>query len=206
VDETAISFVGAFGGGGGPGDGAKEFALLGSFPARFFAGFGFAVEGLSDGGRTALLAEGEDLDVELAAFVFDVEHVADADLSGGLCGLAVGEDALQLAGFRGLFARLEEAGGPEPFVDAGSGHAGIVVDFLDAQLDGSEHASGKGEERADQLECAADDEADESEREQDQPDEWEENHGCQGQGPAEESEKTEEQEVKHRWCSSPERF
>jgi hypothetical protein len=161
---------------------------------------------LGDGGGSALLAEGEDLDVEFAAFVFNVEHVAYTDLSGGLCGLAVGEDALQLAGFGGLLARLEEAGGPEPFIDAGSGHAGIVVDFLDAQLDGAEHPTGKGEERADQFECSADYKSDETEGEQDQPDEWEEDHGCQRQGPAEDGEKTEEKEVEHRCCSSPERF
>jgi hypothetical protein len=41
----------------------------------------------------------------------------------------VRKNALQLAGFGGLLARLEEAGSPEPFIDAGSGHAGIVVDF-----------------------------------------------------------------------------
>jgi hypothetical protein len=153
-----------------------------------------------------LLAEGEDLDSELAAFVFDVQHVADANLAGWLGGLAVGEDALEFAGFRGLLARLEEAGSPEPFVDAGSGHAGIVVDFLGAELDGAEHAAGKGEERADQLKCSSDDEADETEREQDQPDEWKEDQGGEGQGPAKEGEKTEEKEVEHRCCSSPERF
>jgi hypothetical protein len=143
VDETAVAFVGAFGRSGGPGDRAEEFAFFSGFVPSFFAGFGFAVEVLGDGGRAALLAEGEDLDVELAAFVFNVEHVADTDLAGRLCRLAVGEDALQLAGFGGLLARLEEAGGPEPFIDAGSGHAGIVVDFLGAELDGAEHAAGK---------------------------------------------------------------
>ena len=77
-----------------------------------------------DGGA-ALLAEGEDFDVEFAAFVFDVEHVADADLAGGLGGLVVRGDAIELAGFGGLLAGLEEAGGPEPFVDAGAGHGSI---------------------------------------------------------------------------------
>ena len=73
-------------------------------------------------------------------------------------------------------------------------------------LDGAEHAAGKGEERADQLECSANDEADETEWKQDQPDQWEEDYGCQREGPAEESEKTEEKEVEHRCCSSPQRF
>ena len=112
VDEAAISFVGALGGRGGPGDGAEELALLRGFAPSFFAGFGFSVEGLGDGGGAALLAEGEDLDVKLAAFVFDVEHVADVDLAGGLGGVVVGGDAVQVAGFGGLLAGLEEAGGP----------------------------------------------------------------------------------------------
>jgi len=87
----------------------------------------FLYIGLGDGGGAALLAEGEDLDVELAAFVFDVEHVADADLAGGLGGVDVRGDAVQLAGFGGLLAGLEEAGGPKPFVDAGSGHRFIFA-------------------------------------------------------------------------------
>jgi len=127
VDEAAVAFVGALGGSGGPGDGAEEFAFFGGFAAGLFAGFGFAVEGLCDGGGGSLLAEGEDFDVEFAAFVLDVEHVADADFAGGLGEDVVGEDAVEVAGFGGLFARLEEAGGPEPFVDASAGHAGIVA-------------------------------------------------------------------------------
>jgi len=84
---------------------------------------------LSDERGAALLAEGEDLNVEFAAFVFDVEHVADVDLAGGLGGLVVGEDAVQVAGFDCLLASFEEARGPEPFVDACSGHALIFADF-----------------------------------------------------------------------------
>ena len=110
-----------------PGDGAEEFALFGGLAAGLFALFGLAVEGLGDGGGAALLAEGEDLDVELAAFVFDVEHVADADFAGRLGGLVVRGDAVEVAGLGGLLAGLEEAGGPEPFVDAGAGHGSIFV-------------------------------------------------------------------------------
>jgi hypothetical protein len=130
VDEAAVAFVGALAGSGcGPGHGAEEFAFFGCFAAGFFALFGFAIEGLRDGGGASLLAEGDDLDVKFAAFVFDVEHVANVDLAGGLGGVVVREDAVQVAGFGGLFAGLEEAGGPEPFVDAGSGHALILADF-----------------------------------------------------------------------------
>jgi hypothetical protein len=125
VDEAAVAFVGAFGG-CSVGHGAEEFALFGGFAARFFAGFGFAVEGLGDGGGAALLAEGEDLDLEVAAFVFDAEHVADADFASGFDRLLVRENALQFAGFGGLLAGLEEARGPEPLVNAGAGHASIL--------------------------------------------------------------------------------
>ena len=72
--------------------------------------------------------------MEVAAFVGDLECVADADLAGGLGGLAVGEDAFEVAGFGGLLAGFEEAGGPEPLVDAGAGHALIVADFLGTKL------------------------------------------------------------------------
>jgi len=80
------------------------------------------VKGLCDGGSGALIAEGEDFDFELAGFVADVEEVADLDFAGGLGALAVGGDAAQVEGFRGLFAGLEEARGPEPLVDADAGH------------------------------------------------------------------------------------
>jgi len=88
VDEAAVALGGAFGGRGEV-ERAEELALFGGFAAKLFAGFGLAVEGLGDGCGAALLAEGEDFDLELAGFVFDVEHVADADLAGGLGGLMV---------------------------------------------------------------------------------------------------------------------
>ena len=111
VDEAAVAFGGAFGWSGEV-EWAKKLALLDGLAAKLFAGFGFAVEGLGDGGGTALLAESEDFDLELAAFVFDVEHVAEADLAGGFGGLVIREDAVHVAGFGGLLAGLEEAGGP----------------------------------------------------------------------------------------------
>ena len=122
MDETAVAFGWAFGW-RVVSHGAEELAFFCSSSASLFAFVGFAVEGLGDGGRAALLAEGEDLDVELAAFVFDVQQIADANLTRRLGGLAVREDPLELAGFGGLLASLEEASGPEPLVNAGSGHA-----------------------------------------------------------------------------------
>ena len=198
MDEAAVAFGGAFGW-RSVSDGAKEFALFGGFAAGFLALFGLAVEGLGDGGGTALLAEGEDLDCKFAAFVFDVEHVADVDLAGWLGGVGVRENAVHVAGFGGLLAGLEEAGGPKPLVDAGSGHVFIFAAAPAREgLDGAEHAAGKGEERGDELEDAADYDTDEAEGQEDQPDQRIEDKGCDGQGPAKEGEKTEEDEVEHR--------
>ena len=60
------------------------FHLRGELEALFAAGFGFAEKGLGDGGGAAHLAQGEHFDFEFAAFVLDFEHVADADVAGGL--------------------------------------------------------------------------------------------------------------------------
>jgi hypothetical protein len=65
-------------------------------------------------------------------------------------------------------------------------------------LDGSKHAAGEGEERGDELECAADDDAEEAEGKKDEPDKRIEKERGEGQGPAKKSEETEEQEVEHR--------
>jgi hypothetical protein len=115
-------------GGAACGDGREllhGLSLGGQLEARFLAGFGFGVESLGDGGGAAHLAEGEDLDVEFAAFIADVEHVSDADFAGGLGLDFVGVDAAEVARFGGEGAGLEEARGPEPFVDA-DGHTRVL--------------------------------------------------------------------------------
>jgi hypothetical protein len=95
VDEATVAFGWAFGGCGCiPGHGAEEFSFFGGFVAEFFALFGLAVERLCDGGRAALLAEGEHFDLEFAAFVFNVKYVADAHLAGRLGRLIVRSDAV----------------------------------------------------------------------------------------------------------------
>ncbi len=126
VNEAAIAFGRALGGCAEI-ERSEKFALLGGQAAGLFALFGLAVEGLRDGCRAALLAEGENLQVELAGLVSDVEFVADADLAGRLGGSGVREDAVHVAGFRGQLAGLEEAGGPKPLVDAGAGHGSIFL-------------------------------------------------------------------------------
>ena len=82
------------------------------------AGFGFLVKGLGLGGGAALLGELEDFDLEFAGFVFDVELVTGADFAGGFGGVGIGRDAAEVTGVGGEGAGFEEAGGPEPFVDA----------------------------------------------------------------------------------------
>jgi len=126
VDQATVAFGGTFGW-GSVSHGAEEFSFFGGLATGLFALFGLAVEGLGDGGGAALLAEGEDFDVEFAAFVLDVEHVTDADLTGRFGGLVVRGDAIEFAGLGGLLAGLEETGGPKPFVDAGAGHGSIFA-------------------------------------------------------------------------------
>ena len=65
------------------------------------------------------------------------------DLAGRLGRLAVGEDALEVAGFGSLLAGFEEAGGPEPLVDAGAGHVLIVADFGGAKSLGARGRGGR---------------------------------------------------------------
>ena len=197
MDETAVALGRPFRWSGEV-EGAEKFALFGGFAAEFFAGFGFAVESLSDGCGAALVANEENLDLELAGFVFDVEHVADADFAGGFGGDVVRGDAVHVAGFGGLLAGFEEAGGPEPLVDARAGHAFYFLTPL--ALYGAKDAHREIEERADEFEGAADYETDEAEGEQDQPDERVEDYRDNGGRPADD-EKDQEEKQFHVWCS-----
>ena len=95
-DVAAVAFRRAVG--GDRSELLHGLALGGELEARFFAGFGFSVEGLGDGGGAAHLAEGENLDVEFAALIADVEHVVDADVAGWLGLDFVGVDAAEIAG------------------------------------------------------------------------------------------------------------
>ena len=119
-----------------------------------------------------------------------MEHVADTDFAGGLGGEVVRGDAVEFASFCGLLAGLEEAGGPEPFVDAGAGHACIFYFGcrFGKRLNRAEHTAGKREERGNEFEGAAYGDADEAEGQQDEPDQRIEDEGREGQGPAKESE------------------
>jgi hypothetical protein len=112
---------------GWPGQGqlfelSHGFALGGDFLAQFTASVGFAVEGLSNRGWTACIAEEEHFDFEVAAVVGHPQHVADTDFAGRFGGLAVGLNPAELTGAPSEGSGLKESGGPEPFVDASRGH------------------------------------------------------------------------------------
>jgi hypothetical protein len=130
-----------------------------------------------------------------------MEHVACADLAGGLGGEVVRGDAVHVAGFGGLLAGFEEAGGPEPLVDARAGHRSIFFYFCVQVLEGAEHAHGEVEECGDELEGATDYDSDEAEGQEDQPDQRIEEDRGEGQGPTEDHEDQKEQEVEHRFLS-----
>jgi len=68
------------------------------------------------------------------------------------------------------------------------------------RLDAAESPGGEGEERADELEYAADHYADQAEGEQDQPDERVEDYRDNGGRPADD-EKDQEEKQFHVWCS-----
>ena len=119
-DAAAVALGGAALGEGG--ELLHGLAFGGEVEAGCLALFGFAIEGLGDGSGAAHVAELEDFNVELAALVADDKVVAHMDLAGGLGLDAVGVNAAQLAGLLGQGAGPEEAGGPEPLVDAHGGH------------------------------------------------------------------------------------
>lgn len=102
------------------------FLLLGEFDAGRATGFAFAVQGLGSGGGATHSGEVEDFNLEEASFIADAQGVADADFAGGFGFVVVGFDASEFAGSHGEGAGFEEAGCPEPFVDAETGHRFIL--------------------------------------------------------------------------------
>ena len=64
-----------------------------------------------------------------------------------------------------------------------------------AGLDGTDEAGGEGEDGANQLEDASDDNAQQAEGEKDQPDKGVEDQGEHGCGPAEDEEDQEEEKI-----------
>lgn len=121
VEEAAVAFGGAAGAGGAPGVGGRGGGLTGAFA---FLGRGEVVEVVGEsGGGEAVLWEGADADGAGEGGGSDGEDVPGADVAGWFGGLVLDLDVAVSAGLRGLGSRFEEAGGPEPLVDAeGVGH------------------------------------------------------------------------------------
>jgi hypothetical protein len=118
VDEAAVA-LGGFASEGWLGEehGSAGFGGLGAAVAALVA---LVVHLVRDGGGAADVAESEDFDFVLSGFVLDEELVADFEVTGWLCRLAVAEDVAGIAGGRCEGSRFEEACGPQPFVDADS--------------------------------------------------------------------------------------
>jgi len=153
AESAAVALGGASCGGGG--EVHEGLAFFGGLATGFAAGVGFLVERLGDGGGAAEVAEGEDVDFELAAFGADLEAIADADVAAGFDRLVVGLDAVEFAGAGGLGAGFEEACRPEPFVDAG-GHSSEFSAVADSR---SASAALRMTKKKQVLRCAQDDKA-----------------------------------------------
>lgn len=87
-------------------------ALGGLLLAALLALLGFAVERLRHRCRTAEVADAEDLDVEIATFVLDAQHVADVNITGWFGLDFVGPDAADVTGLRCQGTRFEKARRP----------------------------------------------------------------------------------------------
>src|SRR5205809_3962361 len=98
------------------------FALLCRLQARLPARFCLAVEGLRNRGGAAHLAEKQDFYLKVAALVDHTQHVANADLARSLGRLPVGLNPAEFTGPRRQYPRLEEPGGPKPFIHSHGGH------------------------------------------------------------------------------------
>ncbi len=140
MDAPAIAFGGASGGSGCEVE--TGLAVFGEFAAGSAAGLGFAIKLLGDGSRTAEIAERQDFDLEVAAFGFDGEQVADADFAGRARGLLVRLNPAEVAGLRREGAGFEEARRPEPFVESRAGHAFSVRQRRDGQQKSGQRKSG----------------------------------------------------------------
>lgn len=118
-----------FFGGTSFGDGIGEvghFAFLGGLLA-FFDGFlSFGVELFGFGGGAAFVGEGIDDDGPLDGTAADFDGLAGEDELAGFGASAVDVDLAAFDGLLGGPAGFEEAGGPQPFVEADFGEVGVL--------------------------------------------------------------------------------
>src|SRR6266542_1201963 len=117
-DASAVTFGGSSGG--------ESFELQGCFALSrgllpgFAAGLAFSVERLGGRCRAAHIVQRQHLDLELAAVVRYLKPVAEVNFAGA----------------RGHRAGFEEAGGPEPLVDAHPNHGPILSRRLSTHRQG----------------------------------------------------------------------
>jgi hypothetical protein len=124
VNHAAVAFIGAAGGEAGFGE--KEGAALGGDLGAEFAAFVRLMEQrLSDRRGAALIGQGENFELVFAGIGPYLDLVAHFEDARGFGRLSVAGDVSAVAGCGRQGAGLEEARGPEPFVDAK--RAGLVV-------------------------------------------------------------------------------
>src|SRR5712692_829143 len=85
------------------------------------------VERLCNHCRAAHLTEDQDLNLKVAAVVLHLQQIADSDLTRSLGSLSVGLNPAEFTCPCSERARLEESGGPKPFVHSHPGHNPILV-------------------------------------------------------------------------------
>jgi len=95
----------------------RRLALFGSLLSERAALLRLAVQGLGHLCGAADFAQSQNLHLKFAGVVANLQQVSNLHLAGGLGRVAVGLNPAQVAGMRGERARLEEARGPQPFID-----------------------------------------------------------------------------------------
>jgi hypothetical protein len=93
-------------------------ALVGELLAQFPARVRFAIEGLRHRRGTARFAYKQDLNLEIATFIRDLQHVADVNVACRLGDLSIRFDPAQLTGSLRERTCLEKSRRPEPGIDA----------------------------------------------------------------------------------------
>jgi hypothetical protein len=97
-------------------------SLLGQFDASFAARVRFAVEVAGYGCGSPNFTQRQDFDFEFTALGFDSQELTYPNCVGGLRGLVVGLNPAEFTRSTGEGTGFEEAGCPEPFVEANVCH------------------------------------------------------------------------------------
>src|SRR5262249_42139582 len=98
------------------------FALFSHFLSLLTALIGFTIERLRHACRPTKFAEGKNLNLKIAAFGFDPQHVPDFYFPRRLHELVVRFNSAEFAGFGRQRTGLKESCRPKQFVDSNTGH------------------------------------------------------------------------------------